>query len=319
MCSRSGKLSCELRVACVMNSWAGPCASSPCNTCGSASHHTACVADTPSVHSHSRAWSRHQVPCRCCLLPPVSPHAVAEPSRTCGLAARARPTSSASSTLHCSMPPLPACLGSSCSNCCVATARPGRCQLGRTKARRCRRRPRRLSRTSFTAESALAVETFISGTIEPDGKRVPCAAPLHPERLTVYEEALEVCMLRLASDEVVDQMKHYWLKGYPILAPPVLVDGTWHVRDLRAPESSQIGCAWRQEFLSWNTVRDQLSFNFALWEANLTAHWFAASSSIKMVEVKPHSSGREPIRQATRCKELLELTPFLGCMTNRDI
>ena len=219
-----------------MNSWAGPCAASTCNTCGAASHHTACVADTPFVHSNSQwpscAWSRHQVPCRCCFLPPVSPHAVAEPSRTCGLAARAP-------SLHCSTPPMPACLGSS-SNCCVATARLGRCQ---PKARRCRRRPRRLSRTSYTAESALAVETFISGTIEPDGKRVPWSAPLHPERLTVYEEALEVCMLRLAGDEVVDQMKHYWLKGYPILAPPVLVDGTWHVRDLRALESSQIGCA----------------------------------------------------------------------------
>ena len=142
-----------------MNSWAGPCASSPCNTCGAASHHTACVADTPFVHSHSRAWSRHQVPCRCCFLPPVSPHAVAEPSRTCGLAARARPTSSASSSLHCSTPPMPACLGSS-SNCCVATARLGRCQFGRPKARRCRRRPRRLSRTSFTAASGLDFPTL---------------------------------------------------------------------------------------------------------------------------------------------------------------
>ena len=141
-----------------MNSWAGPCASSPCNTCDSASHHAACVADTPFVHSHSRAWSRHQVPCRCCLLRPVTPHAVAEPSRACGLTAQARPTSSASSSLHCSMPPMPACLGSSCSNCGVATARLGRCQLGRTKARRCRRRPRRLSRTSYTAASGLNMD-----------------------------------------------------------------------------------------------------------------------------------------------------------------
>ena len=140
-----------------MNSWAGPCAASPCNTFGAASHHAACVADTPFVHSHSRAWSRHQVSCRCCLLRPVTPHAVAEPSRACGLTAQARPTSSASSSLHCSTPPMPACLGSSCSNCCVATARLGRCQFGRPKARCCRRRPRRISCAVNTA-SGLEVQ-----------------------------------------------------------------------------------------------------------------------------------------------------------------
>ena len=31
--------------------------------------------------------------------------------------------------------------------------------------------------------------------------------------------------------------------------------GTWHYRDLRAPESSLIGCAWMKEFLSWNVSR----------------------------------------------------------------
>ena len=167
--------------------------------------------------------------------------------------------------------------------------------------------------------TAQAVEAFVLQNIAPDGGRAAWVSPLHPERRTVYEEGLEVCMLHLASDECVDQMEHYRAKGYPILAPPFLIEGQWHIRDLKAPASSQIGCAWMREYLSWNTYRDQLSFNFAVWAANLSAHWIPASVEINIVDSRVHSHGREPVPKPTRCRELLELTPLFGCTSSWDV
>ncbi|CAE7908022.1 unnamed protein product [Symbiodinium sp. KB8] len=66
------------------------------------------------------------------------------------------------------------------------------------------------------------------------------------------------CVYNLADDTSVDQMLSYHAEGYPLKAPPYLIEGTWQYRDLRAPESSLTGCAWMKEFLSWNATRDAI-------------------------------------------------------------
>ncbi|CAE7941217.1 unnamed protein product [Symbiodinium necroappetens] len=150
------------------------------------------------------------------------------------------------------------------------------------------------------------VEAFVLRALRPPGGRVAWASPLHPERQTIYEEALQVCVYNLTDDTGVDRMLSYHAKGYPLQAPPYLIEGTWHYRDLRAPESSLIGCAWMKEFLSWNATRDQLTFNFAVWEANLS--FYAVHQRPGLFHGSGgHSGGRETIAKPRRCAELVPL------------
>ena len=92
----------------------------------------------------------------------------------------------------------------------------------------------------------------------------------HPDRFTAYEEALEVCFRGVAGEQCVEQMMGYHRRGFPIDFGIPLLEGGWHLRDLRRPESSEVGCHWMQEFLSWDQPRDQLSWNFAVWSSRLT-------------------------------------------------
>ena len=50
-----------------------------------------------------------------------------------------------------------------------------------------------------------------------------------------------------------------------------LIEGQWHLRDLRSATAAALGAAWWRELLQWREehVRDQLSFGFAAWRLGL--------------------------------------------------
>ena len=102
----------------------------------------------------------------------------------------------------------------------------------------------------------------------PDGVQPAWASPKHPNRCTTYHEGWKMCTMGLSGDPGVQQMHHYHADGFPTVPShyPYLLDGSWHVRDLKRVESSLMGCAWMAEYLRWDHPRDQLSFNYAMWK-----------------------------------------------------
>jgi hypothetical protein len=95
-------------------------------------------------------------------------------------------------------------------------------------------------------------------------------SPHHPIRQSAYSEAQ--CAhdsIDHVEEKVLEQMASYKAKGFPS-APaqhggPGLIDGGWHLRNLRRPESDMIGCEWFREFQYWNHCHDELSFNYVVW------------------------------------------------------
>jgi hypothetical protein len=77
------------------------------------------------------------------------------------------------------------------------------------------------------------------------------ASPHHPLRQSAYSEAQCAAhdSLDLVNDKakVLEQMTLYKAKGFPLASAehggPGLMDGTWHLRNLRRPNRI-IGCAW---------------------------------------------------------------------------
>jgi len=94
----------------------------------------------------------------------------------------------------------------------------------------------------------------------------------HPQRSSIYEEALCTYVVGLATVETFRQLKQYAEEGYPrssyMEGGPGLIEGEWHLRDLEAPEGEALGTAWYEEFLKWRHIhrRDQLSFNYVAWK-----------------------------------------------------
>lgn len=88
-------------------------------------------------------------------------------------------------------------------------------------------------------------------------------SPRHPYRSSAFEEAHCVHLLGLAPDAVLDQMRSYEEAG--LTSAVGLVEGEWHLRDLRDARSGRLGCDWFNEFVKWGHERDQISFPFVLW------------------------------------------------------
>jgi hypothetical protein len=75
----------------------------------------------------------------------------------------------------------------------------------------------------------------------------------HPQHLSVYTEAQCLQNIGLIGDTVLEQqLAMYKSKGLPSapaqVGGPGLIDGEWHLRDLRRPESEIIGYEWFREF-----------------------------------------------------------------------
>jgi hypothetical protein len=95
-------------------------------------------------------------------------------------------------------------------------------------------------------------------------------SPHHPMRQSVYNEAQ--CAhdsIDLVGDKTLEQMTLYKAKGFPSASAqyggPGLIEGGWHLRNLRRRESDMIGCEWFREFQYWGHRHDALSFNYAVW------------------------------------------------------
>ena len=111
---------------------------------------------------------------------------------------------------------------------------------------------------------------FVNKSMRPDPNAAQpvWASPKHPQRCTPYQEGWTTCVRGLSGDPGVQQMHHYYADGFPTIPSyyPYLVEGCWHIRDLKRVESSLMGCAWMAEYLRWDQPRDQLSFNYAMWK-----------------------------------------------------
>jgi hypothetical protein len=85
----------------------------------------------------------------------------------------------------------------------------------------------------------------------------------------VYTEAQRLQKSGHIGDRVLEQLAMYKSKGLPSLPAqrdgPGFIDGEWHLRNLRRPESDIIGCEWFREFQYWGHRHDQLSFNYVVW------------------------------------------------------
>lgn len=97
---------------------------------------------------------------------------------------------------------------------------------------------------------------------------VAWASPRHPERCTAYQEGLVTCQKSLIGSNGVEQMHAYYKDGFPAVPKhyPGLLEGNYHVRNLKRVESQLLGCTWMEEYVRWNQPRDQLSFNYAAWK-----------------------------------------------------
>jgi hypothetical protein len=112
-------------------------------------------------------------------------------------------------------------------------------------------------------------------------------SPHHPMRQSAYSEAQ--CAhdsIDLVGDKKLEQMAVYKSKGFPP-APaqyggPGLIEGGWHLRNLRRLESDKIGCEWFREFQYWGHRHDELSFNYVVWSlfANGTANGVVPSDPV---------------------------------------
>lgn len=126
----------------------------------------------------------------------------------------------------------------------------------------------------FYPRSLLGLWAFVDRAL---GEATPPPAwvsPRHPRRSSAYAEARCVVSVGLAPDELVSpQMAAYRAAGFPEesfeAGGPGLIEGEWHLRDLRATEQSAIGCAWLDEFVRRGHKRDQLSFNYVVWRLGL--------------------------------------------------
>ena len=123
--------------------------------------------------------------------------------------------------------------------------------------------------------SPLKVWSFVSEQFFGQSSSNPAwISPKHNERRSMYEEARCVMKLGLVSKAVVQrQLDAYAAEKFPE-APfeaggPGLIEGEWHLRDLRSAEQSKIGCGWLQEFVKRGHKRDQLSFNYVVWKLGL--------------------------------------------------
>uniref|UniRef100_A0A7S4ES89 Uncharacterized protein n=1 Tax=Chrysotila carterae TaxID=13221 RepID=A0A7S4ES89_CHRCT len=129
-----------------------------------------------------------------------------------------------------------------------------------------------------TAPEKLSMPT-VSGGVGSVPFRLPAAwiAGYHPRRKTAGQEALCVIAVGLATNAtgVLAQFNHYFAEGFPnsrvSFGGPGLVEGAWHLRDLKSPDSEAIGTLWFQELLAWRHVhtRDQLSLPYVLWRLQM--------------------------------------------------
>ena len=141
----------------------------------------------------------------------------------------------------------------------------GNLQLGRHKEKVFKDS---LGRTSSQIESRFMEFVNKSVSPGPNGVRPAWASPKHPDRCTPYQEGLTTCNGHLSGVPGIQQMHHYYADGFHTIPRyyPYLLEGSWHVRDLKRVESSLVGCAWMAEYLRWDQPRDQLSFNYAMWK-----------------------------------------------------
>jgi hypothetical protein len=82
-------------------------------------------------------------------------------------------------------------------------------------------------------------------------------SPHHPQHLSVYTEAQCLQQTVLIGYKALEkQLAMYKSKGLPSapaqVGGPGLIDGEWHLRDLRRPESEIIGYDWFREFQRYN-------------------------------------------------------------------
>ena len=121
-------------------------------------------------------------------------------------------------------------------------------------------------------------------------------SPRHPARSNAFEEAHCVHLLGLATDRVLDQMRSYEKAGFSASAGG-LIEGEWHLRDLRDARSGQLGCDWYKEFIKWGHKRDQTSFPFALWNIQRqdTAPFFRYAPYFESIALFSHvARARQP-------------------------
>ena len=151
----------------------------------------------------------------------------------------------------------------------------------------------------------------------PNGAQPAWASPKHPVKCTPYQEGWSTCGLGLSGEpgiKGIKQMHHYYVDGFPTIPSyyPYLIEGCWHIRDLKRVESSLMGCAWMAEYLRWDQPRDRLSFNYAMWKLskciNMTEEDFLRVG-VELADVvvrasNPHHGKTQERYSAEKCRQI---------------
>jgi len=93
------------------------------------------------------------------------------------------------------------------------------------------------------------------------------AIPKHPLRICIYEEAKAVLKLNKDRPDIVNlQMSEYFRREYPVSYG--LVQSGIIIRKHNHEKSIEICNSWWNEVRTFS-IRDQLSFNFAIWKKDI--------------------------------------------------
>jgi hypothetical protein len=94
------------------------------------------------------------------------------------------------------------------------------------------------------------------------------AAFAHPDRSCIHDEGREIIRLGLARSGAVErQVAAYWRAGFPTDAPGILTTTGLMVRR-HSDAVARFNRQWWHE-MTWHTLRDQLSVDFAAWRTGI--------------------------------------------------
>ncbi len=95
-------------------------------------------------------------------------------------------------------------------------------------------------------------------------KRAAWVSPMHQTRHSIEDEAVCLYLSNMVTRDAFRQVRQYREAG---LTSNSLIEGEWHMKNMYDDRVRRHGAAWFKEFTSWNTRRDQLSFEYAAWVA----------------------------------------------------
>ena len=126
------------------------------------------------------------------------------------------------------------------------------------------------SEFSLYVDGNIQIRSDLDKILDHMEQKSPIAAPAHPERSTIAEEATRLIELDKAdSNQVRSQIERYEYQGYTDQLP--LTDNCVLLRRHSDPKVQKAMDDWWEEYKS-GVNRDQIGFGYTLWKNNIDLH-----------------------------------------------